>query len=64
MVSATLEYVTVCFLFVLISTRICEAAYTSCEVILGGGICEIMPSGNMVVNTFAPETLSSGNQRQ
>lgn len=64
MVSAPLEYVTACFIFVLISARICKAAYASWEVGLGGGVCEVMPSGNMIVNTLAPESLSSGNQRQ
>lgn len=62
--SATLEYVTTFFAFVLISTRICEAAHTSCEVGPGRRIHEALPGGNMIVNRLAPEALSSGNQRQ
>lgn len=38
-VSAILEYVTLYFIFTLLPTSICEAAYTFCEAGLGGGIC-------------------------
>lgn len=58
-----LEYVSPYFIFMFTPTRICEAAYTLCTVCLEGGICEVMPDGNMTVNTLAPEALSPRNQR-
>lgn len=59
-----LEYVTLYFIFMFISRRICEAAHTFGAVGLGGRTCEVLPSGNMIVNTLAPEALSPGNRRR
>ena len=68
-VSAILEYVTLIssshfspLAFVKLHTLSVKWVWE--EEFVGGGICEVMPSGNMIVNTLAPEALSSGNWRQ